>query len=101
MEKYRVTLTPEERAGLEQLASVGKTAARRITHARILLLADTRAGGETDEAIVEALGCSSRTVARVRQQFVTCGLEVAVSRRAQPARPDKNRHSKIIDSFID
>lgn len=91
MEKYRVTLTPEERAGLEQLASVGKTAARRITHARILLLADTRAGGETDEAIVEALGCSSRTVARVRQQFVTCGLEVAVSRRAQPARPDKIR----------
>lgn len=89
MEKYRVTLTPEERIGLDQLVSVGKTAARRITHARILLLADTQAGGETDEAIVETLGCSLRTVARVRQQFVTCGLEVAVSRRGQPARPDK------------
>ena len=89
MEKYRVTLTPEERAGLEQLISVGKTAARRITHARILLLADTQAGGETDEAIVEMLGCGLRTVARVRQQFVTCGLETAVSRQAQPARPDK------------
>jgi Homeodomain-like domain len=89
MEKYRVSLTPEERAALEQLASVGKTAARRITHARILLLADTRAGGDTDETIVETLGCSLRTVARVRQQFVTGGLEVAVSRRLQPTRPDK------------
>jgi uncharacterized membrane protein len=89
LEKYRVTLTPEEREGLEQLVSVGRTAARRITHARILLLADARTDGETDESIVEALGCSLRTVARVRQQFVTCGLETAVSRRAQPGRPNK------------
>lgn len=89
MEKYRVTLTPEERVALEHLASVGKAAARRITHARILLLADTLTGGETDDGIVETLGCSLRTVARVRQQFVTCGLEAAVSRRPQPTRPDK------------
>jgi hypothetical protein len=89
VEKYRVTLTSEERFGLERLVSVGKAAARRLTHARILLLADTRAGGEIDEAIVDTLGCSPRTVSRVRQQFVTCGLDAAVSRRAQPARPGK------------
>ena len=40
MDKYRVTLTAEERADLEQLVSVGKAAARKLTHARILLLAD-------------------------------------------------------------
>lgn len=89
MFKYRVTLTPDERLGLEQLVSVGKAAARRLTHARILLLADTDRGGETDEAIVDALGCSPRTVSRVRQEFVTRGLEAAVARRLQPARPDK------------
>jgi hypothetical protein len=89
MFKYRVTLTPDERLGLEQLVSVGKAAARRLTHARILLLADTDRGGESDEAIVDALGCSPRTVSRVRQQFVTRGLEAAVARRLQPARPDK------------
>jgi homeodomain-containing protein len=89
MEKYRVSLTAEERFGLEQLVSAGKAAARRLVHARILLLADSRVSDETDEAIVDALGCSPRTVSRVRQQFVTCGLDAAVSRRLQPARPDK------------
>jgi hypothetical protein len=89
MEKYRVTLTAEERFGLEQLVSTGKAAARRLIHARVLLLADTGLGNETDEAIGEVAGCSLRTVARVRQQFVTRGLEAAIARRLQPARPDK------------
>ena len=89
MEKYRVTLTAEERLGLEQLIAKGKAAARRLMHARILLLADSHRGGEADEAVVEALGCSLRTVSRVRRQFVTCGLEVAISRCSQPDRPDK------------
>ena len=44
MNKYRVTLTVEERAELERLVSVGKGAARKLTHARILLLADTATG---------------------------------------------------------
>ena len=55
MEKYRVTLAAEERAELEHLVSVGKAAARRLTHARILLLADTATGtGYTDEDVVAA-----------------------------------------------
>jgi hypothetical protein len=89
MEKYRITLTAAERLGLEQLVSTGKAAARRLVHARILLLADTSASGESDEDIVSALGCSLRTVERVRKQFVTQGLEAAIARRLQPARPDK------------
>jgi hypothetical protein len=67
MDKYRVTLTAEERADLEHLVSVGKGAARRLTHARILLLADTTArGGHTDEEIVAALGVGLCTVGRGR-----------------------------------
>jgi hypothetical protein len=89
MEKYRVTLTAQERMGLEQLVSTGKAAARRLMHARILLLADTSERNEMDEAIVDAIGCSLRTVSRVRQQFVTCGLDAAIARRLQPARPEK------------
>ena len=44
MDKYRVGLTAEERAGLERLVSAGKAAARKLTHARILLLADVSLG---------------------------------------------------------
>lgn len=89
MTKYKVALTAEERAGLEQLVAVGKAAARKLTHGRILLLADT--GGEEllDQEIVDALGTSLPTVARVRQRFVTEGLEAALNHRPQPPRPDK------------
>ncbi len=89
MDKYRVTLMAEERAALEQLVSAGRAAARKLTHARILLLADTHGGGSHDEDIVVALGTSPRTIARVRQHFVTQGLQVAVDRKSQPSRPDK------------
>jgi transposase len=90
MEKYRVTLTPEERAGLEHLVSVGKAAARKLTHARILLLADTAAGDEhSDDEIVAALGVGICTIGRVRKRLVTEGLARALDPRPQPARPGK------------
>jgi hypothetical protein len=90
MDKYRVTLTAEERAALEQLVSSGQAAARKLTHARILLLGDDSLGNEClDEQIVTALGTSLRTVSRVRQQLVTQGLDTALCRRRQPLRPDK------------
>ena len=50
VDKYRVTLEADERATLERLVAVGKGAARRLTHARILLLADTAAGPERSDA---------------------------------------------------
>src|SRR5919197_6291183 len=90
MEKYRVTLDAEERAALEQLVNVGKGAARKLIHARVLLLADTSQGDERpDTDIVRSLGISLRTVERVRQRLVTEGLPAALDHRPQPARPDK------------
>jgi hypothetical protein len=90
MDKYCVSLTAEERADLEQLVSRGKAAARKLTHARILLQADDSLGRERpDDEIVAALGVSPRTVSRVRHQLVTEGIDVALLRRRQPLRPDK------------
>ena len=45
MQKYIVTLTDDERLSLSSLVSSGKAAAKRITHARILLKADASDGG--------------------------------------------------------
>lgn len=90
MEKYRVTLEAEERAELEHLVSVGKAAARKLTHARILLLADTSADkGCIDEDIVSALGIGVRTVERVRKRLVTQGFPAALDHKPQPPRPNK------------
>src|SRR5262245_54698734 len=90
MEKYRVSLTAEERAELEHLVSGGKAAARKLTHARILLLADTTAGGgHSDDQIVAALGVGICTVGRARKRLVTQGLLQALNPNPQPPRPDK------------
>lgn len=87
MEKrYRVTLTEEERQGLQKLVSVGQGAARKLVRARILLLADQAAGGvaKADPEIVEALGCGRATVERVRKAFVEEGLGATL--QPQPTR---------------
>ena len=69
---YSVTLTSEERATLRELISSGKAAARKISHARILLKADSSEGGPNwnDATISQALDVGTATVERVRKKFV-------------------------------
>jgi DNA-binding transcriptional LysR family regulator len=87
MEKYIVSLAPEERVNLQQLVNAGKAAARRLAHARVLLLADRDEC--PDDEIVTALGVSLRTVERVRKRLVTEGVDAAIDHRPQPPRPEK------------
>jgi transposase len=71
--KYVVDLTAEERTTLVQLLQKGKSNARKLTRARILLQADE---GQTDEEIATALAVGVATVERTRQRFVETNLEV-------------------------
>lgn len=101
MEKYRVTLTADERNALEKLVSVGRAAARRLTHARILLLADTSQELEyRDDPIVLALGTSLRSVERIRKRFVTEGIDTAINPKPQPPRPDKIKIKGDIEQHL-
>jgi transposase len=70
--KYRVELTAEERQSLEQLLQRGKSSARKLVRARILLQADE---GLTDEEIATALEGGVATVERTRQRFVERNLD--------------------------
>jgi transposase len=84
MKKYIVDLAEDERATLQTLVRRGKTSARKVTRARILLHA---ARGATDSEIVTALGVGQATVERTRRRFVEGGLE-AINERPRPgARP--------------
>ena len=89
---YVVTLNPEERTSLEKLVSTGRTSAKRQTHGRILLKADTGQTGRgwTDEQICTALEVSPATVARVRKRFVEEGLE-AITHHRKARRPSRRR----------
>lgn len=81
--KYVVTLSQEERRLLREMLSRGKAAARKLTHARILLKADVPPGGPgwDDQRIAEGLEVGRATVERVRKEFVEEGLEAALERR--------------------
>jgi hypothetical protein len=80
MKRYVVTLTEDERTGLSEMLTKGKTAARKLTHARILLKADSSADAPawTDVQIGEALDVDVGTVANVRERFVLEGFETAL-----------------------
>ena len=80
MKRYIITMTEAERAQLETLLAKGKAAARKLTHARILMKADSGPEGPnwTDAQIGEALDVDASTVANVRERFVMDGFEVAL-----------------------
>ncbi len=100
--KYVVRLTAEEREYLIELTRKGKVAAKKITHARILLRADVSKAGENlkDESIKNLEHISSKTVSRVRQLFVEEGLEAALSRkphkRVKPRSLDGEQEAKLV-----
>jgi len=89
---YIVTLTNEERKALHELISSGKAAARKLSHARILLKADSSEGspGWNDTTISQALDVGTATVERVRKRFVEEGLEASLGRR-RPRREYKRK----------
>jgi transposase len=102
VEKYKVTLTVEERTALEHLISVGKGAARKLAHARVLLLADEGPSGprRNDEEIIEALDVSLSTIARVRKRFVTESVGAALDHRPQPPRPEKVKLTDAVEKQL-
>jgi transposase len=81
--KYIVRLTQEERDHLDKLLSVGRTAARKLLHARVLLKADADGPAWQDERIAEALDTSVSTIEIIRQRFVEEGFEAALNRKKQ------------------
>ena len=81
--KYIVELEAEERAYLQSIINKGKSAARKIQHAQILLKADSGVHGPgwTDQQIADAFCVGVRTVERIRHRLVENGLEDALTRR--------------------
>ncbi len=92
--RYKVTLSAEERDELLGLVKKGKSAARKLTHARILPQADEgeQGPGWTDQQIVEGLQVSHATVERVRPTCVEEGVERALNHK----RPYRTR-GRVLD----
>jgi len=81
--KHVVRLTFEERAELEALTNTGQASARKLTRARVLLLADqgTEGPGWTDQEVAEALGSSRHSVRSIRLRYAQRGTQGAINRK--------------------
>ncbi|ASC69488.1 hypothetical protein XM38_046160 [Halomicronema hongdechloris C2206] len=88
-DKYVVNLSESERERLKDISRNGKAPAKKILHARILLLADQthQEGGWTDQRIGEAMGLHPYSVARIRKRFVTQGEAPALNRKVRTTPP--------------
>jgi transposase len=91
---YKVTISSEERKSLTTLVNKGQGLARRLTRARILLMADENqaGGGWKDAEIAKALGVHERTVERTREKCVEMGIEAALNH----TKPSQKR-GKVFD----
>lgn len=83
---YVVDLTEAERSSLLDLVKSGTRSARKLTRARILLLANE---GRTDAEIAEVLHTGTATVQRTRQRFVEGNVEGALTERPRPGGQKK------------
>ena len=86
--KHVVQLGVGDRRQLQSLIRKGRSSARLLTRARILLKAHA---GLTDAEIGTQLDVSVSLVYDVRRAFVQEGLTAALERRAQPPRPAQRK----------
>ena len=97
--KYVVQLSAEKREHLQALIRKGKSPAKRLLNARILLKADVSEAGEgwSDSRNIQA----SSMIYRVRKQLVEEGFEAVLSRKRRMTPPvavifDGEKGAKLI-----
>lgn len=100
--KYKVKLTSNQRNQLLEIVHNGTQKAKTITHARILLQADSGEDGPglRAPAIAASLNIHQRTVHRVRASFANDGLEAALHRKKhrqyKPRKLDGEQEAHLV-----
>lgn len=92
----KIKLKKKEIDYLNAFVTKGSKKARALTRARILLLANK---GKKDVEIQEMLSVGRSTVWRVKNNYLSKGVEYALTERNRPGQPvkyDKKKKAEII-----
>jgi transposase len=84
--QFHIKLTDEERRELKHVVESGRKLARKVTRARILLLADD---GKKDREIAEALQVCVLTVHKVRKRFFNEKSINSLEEKPRSGKPPK------------
>ena len=88
--RVTISLTDEQRAGLTELTRSCTAAARTLTRARVLLLADRSQGQQrTNKSVAEATGQHHVTVGHLLHRFAAGGLEATLYDKPRPGQRPK------------
>lgn len=88
MIKYRLSLTDSERVELLAKIQKGKTAAKTIQKAQVLLASDDAVERKSETHIAATYHLSVRSIERIRKDFCQRGMDVFQPKARQP-RSDK------------
>jgi hypothetical protein len=99
--KYIVRLSKAERIMLREVVKKLKGSSQKVRRAQILLQADVKGAGWTDEQIAEAYGCRRQTVEEIRRRLVERGFQETLDGKQREAPPiekllDGAQEAKII-----
>ncbi len=102
MRKHTIELNAEQRDELEAMLKAGRATARSLQHAHILLKSDNGLLGSnwTNAQLQEAYGVSVTMIRQVRKRFGEQGLQAALHRRPQPARPEKRKINGELEAHL-
>lgn len=95
MTRYRLYLTEDERETLELWVKKGKSSAKKVQSAQIILNSDENVERKSSTILSEIIGVSVRTIERVRRSFCETGLGMF-----EP-KPRKVRSDKKIDGRVE
>lgn len=97
MVKYKVTLTKEERAELEQIISKGKHNSQVSRNAYMLLNCDEGPYGDkiTNKEVCRVLKVSMRMIDRIKKRFVEEGFEACLERKPQSRSRERKADGEV------
>ena len=99
--KYEVKPTEEEKERLNEITRNGKSAAKEILHARILLATDdAREPKLTVRQVAEKCDSTTTTVQTVRQLYATQGFEAALQRKKRETPPVEAKITGEVEAKI-
>lgn len=88
MTKYRIHLQPAEREELLSKVQKGKTSAKTIQKAQVLLASDEISGRQSETHLATTYHLSERSIERIRKDFCERGMTVFAAKVRRP-RSDK------------
>jgi len=99
--KYQVNLTEAERKKLTRIATTGKSSAKEILHANILLATDDgRSPKLTVAAAAEKCNTTTTTVQTLRKSFAQQGLDAALKRKKREKPPTEAKITGEVEAHI-